>query len=284
MASNVLLQARGLLRLAQGRAREAVAGPARVRPPRRALGRREPAGVALALARRARARRLGEPTRRLRAGRRGPRARPALGRRRAGWASRCGRWRWSRAATASIDRLREAVAALAASPARLEHARALTDLGAALRRANRRADAREAAAARGSSWPMRCGARGVAEHARTELRIAGGPTVDPHATRRGAADRLRAARRGAGRRGAQQPRDRPGAVRHAQDGRDPPRPRSTASSASPAARGSPRRSPTPAPTPDRARPPAAGDREGSGSDVGELPDAGTAGPLVPSAA
>ena len=46
--------------------------------------------------------------------------------------------------TTSVDRLREAVDVLAGSPARLEHARALTDLGAALRRANRRAEARGA--------------------------------------------------------------------------------------------------------------------------------------------
>jgi DNA-binding CsgD family transcriptional regulator len=42
-----------------------------------------------------------------------------------------------------IELLREAVATLRRSPARLELARALTDLGAALRRANRRAEARE---------------------------------------------------------------------------------------------------------------------------------------------
>jgi hypothetical protein len=44
---------------------------------------------------------------------------------------------------AAIGLLYEATAALAESPARLEHARALVDLGAALRRANRRAEARE---------------------------------------------------------------------------------------------------------------------------------------------
>ncbi|MGH2589794.1 MAG: hypothetical protein ACRDGW_03235, partial [Actinomycetota bacterium] len=43
---------------------------------------------------------------------------------------------------ASVDRLREAVDVLEGSPARLEHARSLTDLGATLRRANRRAEAR----------------------------------------------------------------------------------------------------------------------------------------------
>ena len=42
-----------------------------------------------------------------------------------------------------IALLRKAVATLENSPARLEHAKALTDLGSALRRANRRAEARE---------------------------------------------------------------------------------------------------------------------------------------------
>ena len=59
------------------------------------------------------------------------------------------------------------------SPARLEHARALIDLGAALRRANRRVEAR---------GPLRdglriggqCGAEALTERARTELRAAGG--------------------------------------------------------------------------------------------------------------
>ena len=41
-----------------------------------------------------------------------------------------------------MDRLAEAVEALKGSPAALEQARALTDLGAALRRANRRSEAR----------------------------------------------------------------------------------------------------------------------------------------------
>ena len=44
---------------------------------------------------------------------------------------------------AGIGLLREAVEVLAGSQARLEHARALVDLGAALRRANRRTEARE---------------------------------------------------------------------------------------------------------------------------------------------
>jgi DNA-binding CsgD family transcriptional regulator len=72
-----------------------------------------------------------------------------------------------------LELLEEAARTLDGSPARLEHARALTDLGAALRRANRRAAARE---------PLRraldvadgCGARPLADRARHELRAAGG--------------------------------------------------------------------------------------------------------------
>ena len=82
---------------------------------------------------------------------------------------------------ASVDRLREAVDALEGSPARLEHARALTDYGAALRRANRRSEARDELE-RGLELARRCGAKPLAERARAELRIAGGRTSDPDAT------------------------------------------------------------------------------------------------------
>jgi DNA-binding CsgD family transcriptional regulator len=83
------------------------------------------------------------------------------------------------AGTASVDRLREAVAVLADSPARLEHARALVDLGAALRRGNHRADAR-GVLQDGIDLAERCGARGLAGRARTELRAAGGrPAKQP---------------------------------------------------------------------------------------------------------
>jgi DNA-binding NarL/FixJ family response regulator len=71
-----------------------------------------------------------------------------------------------------IELLREAVATLERSPARLEHARALTDLGAALRRANLRAEARE---------PLRTaldmaragGALAIAKRAHEELEATG---------------------------------------------------------------------------------------------------------------
>lgn len=69
--------------------------------------------------------------------------------------------------------LREAVAVLDGSIARLELARAQVDLGAALRRANRRADARAPLRA-GLDIAEVCGARPLAERARDELRAAGG--------------------------------------------------------------------------------------------------------------
>jgi DNA-binding CsgD family transcriptional regulator len=80
---------------------------------------------------------------------------------------------------------------LARSPARLEHARAFTDLGAALRRANRRSEARgpldEALA-----LARRCGAHALAERAATELRAAGGRSSKPE---RGGVEQLTASER-----------------------------------------------------------------------------------------
>jgi len=73
----------------------------------------------------------------------------------------------------SVGRLREAAAVLEGSLARLEYARALTDLGAALRRGNHRAEAR-GALQDGLDLAERCGAGALAERARTELRAAGG--------------------------------------------------------------------------------------------------------------
>jgi DNA-binding CsgD family transcriptional regulator len=74
--------------------------------------------------------------------------------------------------TRGLELLEQAVEELERSPARLAHAHALTDLGAALRRSGRRAAARE---------PLRqaldlaavCGAGPLAERARRELRAAG---------------------------------------------------------------------------------------------------------------
>jgi DNA-binding CsgD family transcriptional regulator len=71
-----------------------------------------------------------------------------------------------------IERLREAVSVLAESPRRLEHAHALVDLGAALRRAGERREAREPLR-QGLDLAYACGATALVERARTELRAAG---------------------------------------------------------------------------------------------------------------
>lgn len=73
---------------------------------------------------------------------------------------------------AAVAGLRDAVQTLADSPARLEHARALVDLGAALRRSSRRQEARAALAA-GLDASDRCGARRLSMRARAELVAAG---------------------------------------------------------------------------------------------------------------
>jgi DNA-binding CsgD family transcriptional regulator len=68
--------------------------------------------------------------------------------------------------------LREAVAVLEPSQARLEHARALVELGSAMRRANRRSEAREPLR-RGLELATVCGASPLAERAETELLASG---------------------------------------------------------------------------------------------------------------
>ncbi|HWI73095.1 MAG TPA: LuxR C-terminal-related transcriptional regulator, partial [Baekduia sp.] len=80
-----------------------------------------------------------------------------------------------------IALLRTAVDTLEPSVARLEHARALVELGAALRRGNHRADAREHLRA-GVRIASACGATALAEHAALELRVAGGPSSNVHGT------------------------------------------------------------------------------------------------------
>ena len=82
-------------------------------------------------------------------------------------------------ATRRCDGLREAAGVLEDSPARLEYARALVDLGAALRRGNRRADAR-GPLEEGLRLAKQLGAGALAERARTELRAAGGRSSDPN--------------------------------------------------------------------------------------------------------
>ena len=74
--------------------------------------------------------------------------------------------------TAGIGLLREAVEVLAGSQARLKYARALVDLGAALRRENRRAEARERLR-EGVDLALRCGAFGLAGRANEEIAATG---------------------------------------------------------------------------------------------------------------
>jgi DNA-binding CsgD family transcriptional regulator len=71
-----------------------------------------------------------------------------------------------------IGLLREAVDVLAASDARLQHARALVDLGAALRRANQRTEAR-ARLREGVDLARTLGAFGLAERANEEIAATG---------------------------------------------------------------------------------------------------------------
>jgi DNA-binding CsgD family transcriptional regulator len=74
--------------------------------------------------------------------------------------------------TGGIGRLREAVEVLADSEARLEHARALVDLGAALRLANQRTQAR-ARLREGVDLARTVGALGLAERANEEIAATG---------------------------------------------------------------------------------------------------------------
>ena len=73
---------------------------------------------------------------------------------------------------AGIRLLREAVELLAGSEARLEHARALVDLGAALRRANQRSEAREKLR-EGVDLALAMGAHGLAQRANDEIAASG---------------------------------------------------------------------------------------------------------------
>jgi len=74
--------------------------------------------------------------------------------------------------TQQIELLSEGATLLGSSPARLDHARALVDLGAALRRHGRRTDAREPLRA-GLEAARRCGSLPLAERAHEELTTAG---------------------------------------------------------------------------------------------------------------
>jgi DNA-binding CsgD family transcriptional regulator len=74
--------------------------------------------------------------------------------------------------SAGIEQLREAVEVLAGSEARLEHARAIVDLGAAMRRANQRTEARERLR-EGVDLAYRVGAFGLAGRANEEIAATG---------------------------------------------------------------------------------------------------------------
>ena len=74
--------------------------------------------------------------------------------------------------TRGIELLHQAVDVLEGSAAGLEHARAMTDLGAALRRAGRRAESREILRP-ALDLAHRCGAHALTERTRTELIAAG---------------------------------------------------------------------------------------------------------------
>jgi DNA-binding CsgD family transcriptional regulator len=73
----------------------------------------------------------------------------------------------------AVEHLRAACATLAACGAHVEHARALTDLGGAVRRAGRPVEAR-ATLRDAIATAQAAGAVAVARHARAELRVAGG--------------------------------------------------------------------------------------------------------------
>jgi DNA-binding CsgD family transcriptional regulator len=74
--------------------------------------------------------------------------------------------------TSGLEMLAESVASLRDSPALLELAHSLTELGAGLRRAGQRADARKPLA-EALDLAARCGARSLAARARDELNAAG---------------------------------------------------------------------------------------------------------------
>jgi DNA-binding CsgD family transcriptional regulator len=180
LANNTLFEARGLLHLAQGRARAALADL-------HEFGRRDELwGAANPLASRWRSHACfallaaGEPeqARQL--------AATELERARR-WGAASGIGVALRAAAlveggeAAIARLSEAVGVLQRSPATLEYARALADLGAAQRRANRRSEARTTLQT-ALALARRNGADALAERVSTELRAAGGRSTDAAAT------------------------------------------------------------------------------------------------------
>jgi DNA-binding CsgD family transcriptional regulator len=164
------LFARARLRLAQGRGQEALADLLELRTRERALGvrhmrfpwRRDAVQAALALDDRALAEELA--TEQLKLTRRWdiPSAR-GIALSSAGLAT---------GGAEGLELLAQGVDVLACSPARLDYARALADLGAALRRAGRRAQAREPLT-EAIQVAQACGASALAARAHQELMTAG---------------------------------------------------------------------------------------------------------------
>jgi len=169
LAAPLVLQSRARLRLAQHRPADALAdarmaaeraGEIGVRHPVFASWRTEAAEALLVLGEDAEARRLALEQLELS---------EQLGTPGARGAALC---LLARTTTEPIPLLEQAVTMLAGSPARLEHTRALVALGAALRRANRRADARDPLR-RALEQADRGGMLRLARRAREELNAAG---------------------------------------------------------------------------------------------------------------
>ena len=136
--------------------------------------------------------------------------------------------------------LAEAVAVLEVSGARLEHARALIDLGTVLRRDGRRDQARELLR-RGLEIAARCGADRLAERGRDELLATG---ARPRRIALSGVESLTPSERHAAELAAdghRRPGDRASAVRHREDGRGPSATTRSTSSASVHARACARR-------------------------------------------
>jgi class 3 adenylate cyclase/DNA-binding CsgD family transcriptional regulator len=170
-ANQALFRARGMLRLAQGDPEGAAADALASGRIIEAVGMRNPAitpwQTEAALAFLA----LGEPERsRELATDELARARRWGARRPIGRALRV--LGLAQGADTGLDSLRESVSTLESSSARLERARSLVELGAAIRRAGQRVEARETLRA-GLDLAQGCGAGPLAERARDELVAAG---------------------------------------------------------------------------------------------------------------
>ena len=168
LVANLLLDSRGRLRCAQGRYEQGLADLLAVGERQTAWEITNPgviawrSSAALACAALGDSRRAGALVEQELALARTPRAR-GVALRAAGLVGESG---------PAVELLREAVSVLERSEARLEYARAQTDLGATLRRCGRRTEAREPLRA-GLDLATECGATALAARAREELVTAG---------------------------------------------------------------------------------------------------------------